>query len=227
MIEIIKNKSLRISKKSHLKILFRELYSIFKSWGGLEKSSCSSYISVMKEVESEFNNSTQQQGFELPRTVSINDSQSSLATFNDLVDLIEPTEYKKDAFEKQLIDLTKELEKKRKEEMHYINEHLNKNKNDENLIFSENENNKDKGDGLTHEMKTEIKLRKSMNNNSFKLLLWIMRKKKKIEYEKKLFEFDNQFDYDEVIKGSKLNISKKEEEANTKNWIDLSTSFLK
>ena len=126
MIEIIKNKSLRISKKSHLKILFRELYSIFKSWGGLEKSSCSSYISVMKEVESEFNNSTQQQDSELPRTVSINDSQSSLATFNDLVDLIEPTEYKKDAFEKQLIDLTKELEKKRKEEMHYINEHLNK-----------------------------------------------------------------------------------------------------
>ena len=122
MIEIIKNKSLRISKKSHLKILFRELYSIFKSWGGLEKSSCSSYISVMKEVESEFNNSTQQQDSELPRTVSINDSQSSLATFNDLVDLIEPTEYKKDAFEKQLIDLTKELEKKRKEEMHYINE---------------------------------------------------------------------------------------------------------
>ena len=50
---------------------------------------------------------------------------------------------------------------------------------------------------------------------------------KEFEYEKKLFEFDNQFDYDEVIKGSKLNISKKEEEANTKNWIDLSTSFLK
>ena len=107
MIEIIKNKSLRISKKSHLKILFRELYSIFKSWGGLEKSSCSSYISVMKEVESEFNNSTQQQDSELPRTVSINDSQSSLATFNDLVDLIEPTEYKKDAFEKPMNQRTR------------------------------------------------------------------------------------------------------------------------
>lgn len=227
MLEIIKSKSLHISKKSHLKILFHELYSIFRSWGGLEKSSCSSYISLMKEVESEFNNSPQQQGPELRLNTSTNDYQSSLSTFNDLVDLIEPTEYKKDVYEKQLIDLTKELEKKRKEEMRYINEQLNKKKNEENIIFSENENTKNKGVNLTHEMKTEIKMRKSMNNNSFKLLLWIMRKKKELEYEKKLFEFDNQFDYDEVIKGSIVNMSKKEEEANTKNWIDLSTSFLK
>ena len=120
-----------------------------------------------------------------------------LENFNDLVDLIEPQSYDKEIHEKELIRLIKELETKRKEEMQFINEQKNKEK----LILN---------DESSHEefIKSEIKKNKSMSNNSFKMLLWIMRNKKEIEYENKLFDHSINVDYEDLIQGDELTIEK-------------------
>ena len=120
-----------------------------------------------------------------------------LENFNDLVDLIEPQSYDKEIHEKELIRLIKELETKRKEEMQFINEQKNKEK----LILN---------DESSHDefIKSEIKKNKSMSNNSFKMFLWIMRNKKEIEYENKLFDHSINVDYEDLIQGDELTIEK-------------------
>ena len=89
------------------------------------------------------------------------------------------------------------METKRKEEMQFINEQKNKEK----LILN---------DESSHEefIKSEIKKNKSMSNNSFKMLLWIMRNKKEIEYENKLFDHSINVDYEDLIQGDELTIEK-------------------
>ena len=195
MIEIIKAKGLNISKRSHLKVLFKELYSFFHSFGELRKTACPSFLSVMKEIENE--ETKKANTIENKEPNIYREDDFLLENFNDLVDLIEPQSYDKEIHEKELIRLIKELDKKRKEEMTFINEQKNKEK----LILN---------DESSHEefIKSEIKKNKSMSNNSFKMLLWIMRNKKEIEYENKLFDHSINVDYEDLIQGDELTIEK-------------------
>ena len=61
---------------------------------------------------------------------------------------------------------------------------------------------------LKEYLKSEIKKHKSLSNNSFKMLLWIMRNKKEIEYENKLFDHSINVDYEDLIQGDELTIEK-------------------
>ena len=126
MIEIIKAKGLNISKRSHLKVLFKELYSFFHSFGELRKTACPSFLSVMKEIENE--ETKKANTIENKEPNIYREDDFLLENFNDLVDLIEPQSYDKEIHEKELIRLIKELETKRKEEMQFINEQKNKEK---------------------------------------------------------------------------------------------------
>lgn len=208
MTEIIKRKSLNISKRSHLKILFKELYSFYHSFGDLKKTACPTFLSVMKEIENE--ESVKQTIVENKKPNIYREDVFLLENFNDLVDLIEPQCYDKEIHDKELIRLMKELEAKREEEMKFINEQKNKEK----LIINDESNDE--------YIKSEIKKNKSIRNNSFKMLLWIMRNKKEIEYENKLFDHTISMNYEDLIKGDNKNIS---DEYNTE-WKTLSIDLI-
>ena len=154
MIEIIKAKGLNISKRSHLKVLFKELYSFFHSFGELRKTACPSFLSVMKEIENE--ETKKANTIENKEPNIYREDDFLLENFNDLVDLIEPQSYDKEIHEKELIRLIKELETKRKEEMQFINEQKNKEK----LILN---------DESSHDefIKSEIKKNKSIKKRNF------------------------------------------------------------